>query len=108
MTNTRHTNKTHRKSLNGQDRSTTPEHAQPVTLLLPVEDRPRGKGDNPSLDTLRLEFRSSLEGDGDLASRTDDCEVLTLLFMDDVSSLGSPLDRRPLEVRKVLAGKGQN
>jgi len=99
---------THRESLDGQDRSTTPEHAQLVALLLPIEDRPRGEGDNPGFDTLRLEFRSSLEGDGYLTSGTNDREVLTPFLVDNVSTLGCPLDRRSLEVRKVLAGKGKN
>ena len=90
---TKYANETHRESLHGQDRSTTSEHAQLVALLLPIKDRPRGEGDNPGLDALRLKFRSSLEGDGDLASGTDDCEILALLLVDDVSTLGCPLDR---------------
>jgi len=40
--------------------------------------------------TFRLEFQNSLEGDGDLA---DDREVLTLFLVDNVSTLGCPLDR---------------
>ena len=34
------TKETHRESLDRQYGSTAPEHAQPVTLLLPIEDRP--------------------------------------------------------------------
>lgn len=105
---TRHTRETHRESLDGQYWSTTPEHAQPVTLLLSIEDRPRGEGDNPGLDTLRFKFRSSLEGDGDLTSGTDDCEILARFLVDDVSTLGRSLDRRSLEVRKVLTGKRED
>ena len=37
---TRFTYETHRKSLNGQYRSTTPQHAQFIALLLPIKDRP--------------------------------------------------------------------
>ena len=84
---------TYRESLDGQDGSTTPEHAQLVALLLPIEDRPRGEGDNPGLDTLRLEFRSSLKDDRDLASGTDDRQVLALFLVNNVSTLGRPLDR---------------
>ena len=102
------TNETHRESLDRQYGSTAPEHAQPVALLLPIEDRPRGEGDNPDLDSLSLEFRSSLEGNGDLAPATDNYEVLTLYVVDDVSTLGRPLDRRSLEVGKVLARKGED
>jgi hypothetical protein len=101
-------NETHRESLDRQYGSAAPEHAQLVALLLPIEDRPRGEGDNPGLDSLPLEFRSSLEGDGNLTSATDNCEVLTLHLVDDVSTLGRPLDRRPLEVGKVLARKGKD
>jgi len=102
------TNETHRESLDRQYGSTTPEHAQLVALLLPIEDRPRGEGDNPGLDSLPLEFRSSLEGNSDLTSTTNNCEVLTLHLVDDVSTLGCPLDRRSLEVREVLARKGED
>lgn len=102
------TNETHRESLDRQYGSTAPEHAQPVALLLPIEDRPRGEGDNSGLDSLPLEFRSSLKGDSDLTSATDNCEVLTLHLVDDVSTLGRPLDRRSLEVGKVLARKGED
>ena len=90
---TRHTDETHRESLDGQDGGATPEHAQFVTLLLPIEDRPRREGDNPGLDALCLEFGSGLEGDGDLTSATDDCEGLTFLLVDNISTLGRPLDR---------------
>jgi hypothetical protein len=88
-----HSNETYGESFDRQDRCTTSNHTQPIAVLLPIEDRPRGEGDNPSLDVLRFEFRSSFEGDGDLTSATDDREVLTLLFMDDVPTLGSLLDR---------------
>ena len=102
------TNETHRESLDRQYRSAAPEHAQLVALLLPIEDRPRGEGDNPGLNSLPFEFRSSLEGDGDLTSTTDNCEVLTLHLVYDVSTLGRPLDRRSLKVGKILAGKGED
>ena len=96
VSNTMHTRdsyETHRESLNRQDGCTAPEHAQLVALLLPIEDRPRGEGYNPGLDTLPFEFQSSLNDNGDLASTADDREVLTRLFMDDVPALRSFLDR---------------
>lgn len=89
---TGHSYETYRESLDRQDRCTTSQHAQLVALLLSIEDRPRGEGDNPSLDALPFEFRGSLKDDGDLTSATDDREVLTSLFVDDVSTLGSLLD----------------
>ena len=55
---TMHSFETHGESLDGQHRCTASDHTQLVALLLPVEDRPRGEGDNPRLYVLLFEFRS--------------------------------------------------
>ena len=94
---------THRVRLNRQDRRPAPEHAQPVLDRLLVEDAPARQGHHTRLDALPGELRSRLERDRHLGAGRGEREVLALDLVHDVAALERTLDRRPLEVRQVLA-----
>lgn len=96
------------ESLNGEDGSSTPQDAELVLLRLGIEDGPARQTDNTGLDTLSVEFRSSLQGDADFTTRRDDSEVLVLDIVNNVTTLRGGLDGGVLEVGQVLTGEGKD
>lgn len=98
----------YRKSLQRQNGSTAPQNTQSVLLILLIEDQPTRQAYDPGLDSLCLEFPSRLDGDADLATTTDDGQILVRLFMHDIPASESALDGRAFEVGQVLSGKRQD
>ena len=96
------------ESLDGEDGSSTPQDAELVLLRLGIEDGPARQTDNTGLDTLSVEFRSSLQGDADFTTRRDDGEVLVLDIVNNVTTLRGGLDGGVLEVGQVLTGEGKD
>lgn len=99
---------THGVSFNGQDRCAAPEDGQLILLGLAVEDRPARQGDDTDLEALIGQFLRRLQDDADFASSGDECEVLLLDLVNDVTALERVLERGVFEVGKVLTGETEN
>lgn len=91
-----------RQCLQGQDRSPTPQDAQPVCLVLLVEHRPTRQAHNTSFKALVFEVACGLQCNRNLASTANNGQVLALDLVEYVSTACGPFNRGTLEVREIL------
>lgn len=85
------------------------EDAESVLLGLEVEDLEARDGDDLGANVvLLLQERDSVNADADLGSGGNEDNVGLLLIVHDVTTLDGGLDGGVLELRKVLAGEGDD
>ena len=94
---------THGVSLDGKDRGTVRKNRELVVVRLLAEDLPARQRRDASLDARLLEELSRLERDRNLGTGRDNGDGGVLGLADDVATLRGLLDRRVLELVKVLA-----
>lgn len=98
----------YRERFERQDWCAAAQHAKPILQRLLVEHEPARQRHNASFDALRPELARRLESDADLRACGHDRYMLVLLFVHDVAALGGQLNRRVLQIRKVLSRKGED
>lgn len=94
--------------LNRQGWDAVGQDGQAVVLGLGVEHLEARNGDDTGLDALLLQLLDSVDADAHLRSGGHKGDVCALDLVQDVTTLGSPLDRRVLELWQVLTGQGED
>lgn len=94
--------------LNGQGWDAVGQDGQAVVLGLGIEHLEARDGDDTGLDALLLQLLDGVDADAHLGSGGHQGDLGTLDLVQDVATLGGPLDRGALELRQVLSGQSQD
>lgn len=98
-----------RHDLNGKRGDAVREDAELVLLGLAVEDFEAGQRYDTGLDVVVIgKVLGGFDADGDFGTGRDEGNLGTLNLLEDVTTLGGVLNSGALELRKVLAGEGND